>query len=195
MADGCRTKCASTHAWDPGYFPAQSIFLPQYEIERKTTTFTSMIFFLYSWCCSPVTDELARQSTTTTTTKVNILWLNVFLNSYWFSKVTFWTPSLTLVSWDFINALCTLFSCFIWHYQTVFGVMERTLGSSQFCIQVVEQRHEQRHENCNYFGHQLFLFLWSELLMMYCSILSPQEKVIYWVLPNPFLTHYDWQFQ
>ena len=120
----------------------------------------------------------ARQSTTT---KVNILWLNVSLISYWFSKVTFWTPSL--VSWDLINALCTLFPCFIWHHQTVFGVMERTLGSSQFFIQVVEQR----HEDCNSFCHQLFLLLWSKLLMIYCSMLSPQEKVFSgWVLSNPF---------
>ena len=101
--------------------------------------------------------------------------------------MTFWTP--LLVSWDLINALCTLFPCFIWHHQTVFGVMERTLGSSQFFIQVVEQRHEQRHEDCNYFCHQLFLLLWSKLLMIYCSMLSPQEKVFCWVLSNPFLIH------
>ena len=39
---------------------------------------------------------------------------------------------------------------------------------------------EEMLVDCNHFCHQLFLSLWNELLMMYCSVLenvSPQEMV------------------
>ena len=52
------------------------------------------------------------------------------------------------------------------------------------------------HVDCNRFGHQIFLFLWCEHLMRYCSIVEKEGKIItvgrggvYWVLP---ITHNDW---
>ena len=40
--------------------------------------------------------------------------------------------------------------------------MGRTPGSSQFCIQKVM---EEMYVNCNHFCHQLFVSLWSGILM------------------------------
>ena len=40
--------------------------------------------------------------------------------------------------------------------------MGRTPGSSQFCMRKVT---EEMHVNCNHFCHQLFVSLWSGILM------------------------------
>ena len=77
------------------------------------------------------------------------------------------TPSLTLVQ-ELISPLCTLSSCFILTSLNVFDVTDRATGSSQFCVQFTDEM----HVDCNHFGHQMFLCLWSEHLIKYCSILE-----------------------
>jgi len=62
-----------------------------------------------------------------------------------------------------------LFPCASFQYhQKVFGAMDRTPGSSQFCVQLTEEM----HVDSNHFCHQLFLSLWSEFFIMYCSFLE-----------------------
>ena len=61
--------------------------------------------------------------------------------------------------------------------------MDRTPGSSQFCVKVTDEM----LVDCNHFCLQLCLSLWGELLMTCCSVLktvSPQEKV--WSIGLPY---------
>jgi len=46
--------------------------------------------------------------------------------------------------------------------------LKKATGSSQFCVQFTDEM----YVDCNHFGHQMFLCLWSEHLIKYCSILE-----------------------
>ena len=59
-----------------------------------------------------------------------------------FCKVTFWTPSLTLVSWAYYHIWHYLPCSSFWHHQNVFGIMDSDVDCYHFC-------------------HRLFLSLWS----------------------------------
>ena len=69
---------------------------------------------------------------------------------------------------ELITPFCTLSSCFILTSPNVSHVTDRATGSSQFCVQFTDEM----HVDCNHFGHQMFLSLWSEHLIKYCSILE-----------------------
>ena len=76
-----------------------------------------------------------------------------------------------VVEWS-ITPLCTLSSCFILTSPNVSDVTDRATRSSQFCVQFTDEM----HVDCNHFGHQMFLSLWSEHLIKYCSILERRKE-------------------
>ena len=82
----------------------------------------------------------------------------------------FLKPSLILISWAQYRVVRS-FSL------NVFGVTDRTQGNSQFCVQVTEEM----HVDCSHLCHRLFLSVWSERLITYCSVLekcvNPREVV------------------
>ena len=75
----------------------------------------------------------------------------------------FWPPSKVFVS----RARCLVVRYFPALHFDVITMSLTSPASFQFCVQVTEEM----HVDCDHLCHRLFLSLWNELLITYCSVL------------------------